>query len=116
MRKLRDQGYRIDLQEASTALTDPDAKIRRSPKGSTARPKAAPLAGAGLSGVRCPVSVTLTYFGGSEPWVEVSYYQGKFFVLGTGSVLSLIERIQHGGFPLSPPPERRTSWRDRKRR
>jgi hypothetical protein len=103
--------------QSTTSLTDP-GKIRTGRKAqartvaaggikpSPRRTIAEPPSAARIYGPKTPVSVVLTYHGGSEPWVEVRNHQGRFWVIGTGSVLDLVNRIIAGGFPIQPTPDR----------
>lgn len=111
-------------QEASTALSDPDVKIKRPRRGSASaassipasgrkKVRAEPAAGARLYGNRTTVRVAITFRPAAELWYEVEGPHGSFFVLGTGSIHDLAQRIIEGGYYVRPRPQRKE---DRPRR
>lgn len=50
----------------------------------------------------------LTYRGGDGLWIEVTNWQGTFYVTGTGSVFDLVERLVKGGHWVRPPKKSRS--------
>lgn len=91
----------------STTYGDGDGKISGRRKAQRdRRPKAAPLSSSQTSGAMTPVTLTITYVGGSEPWYLVNYAKGKCYVLGTDSVHSIAQKLIRGGHRVIPHPER----------
>lgn len=66
------------------------------PRERRKRLRAKPMAGARVYGIKTPVTLRLTLAGGAQPWYEISYSQGRFFLLGDSSVHDLVQRIIAG--------------------
>lgn len=85
------------------------APVRRSRKAR--RGVAAPLSSLRVLGRSAPVSMTVTLRYGSEPWVEVSDFRGRFWVRHDASLVDLIRKMQDGGYRVQ---EHKPSTRKRK--
>lgn len=101
----------VTVGPSSTTWSPGDGKIRRPRNGEDPRGVAAPLAGARTLGERTPVSLMLTYRGGAEGWVEISYGQGVCYVPHQAHIGDVVLKLIHGGHRVRPPKPARARRR-----